>query len=248
MDIRSSEYKSAFEAYIRKGIPIEQSLVEQSIFEAKETKKPTTHYIWRTRNDNNVRAEHAENNGKIFAWDDFPKTGHPGEDFGCRCRAEPYYPAIAESFNIQIADVADTGPKWSSLDFVDHYFFGDGKTITVRETGHLQDVVAAYKKIVIDDIERLPSQISKSARANMNHTFSYTFENEYRFTDVVFSLGHSLVKGAYYGYNQLSNGILTISGEINFHLRDEFKEPLGVRQFLGLENQPSDENNLEKSH
>lgn len=43
MDIRSEEYKSAFEAYIRKGIPIEQSLaeqslVEQSLFEAKEEK------------------------------------------------------------------------------------------------------------------------------------------------------------------------------------------------------------------
>lgn len=35
MDIRSEEYKSAFEAYIRKGIPIDQSLMEQSLLEAK---------------------------------------------------------------------------------------------------------------------------------------------------------------------------------------------------------------------
>jgi len=51
----------------------------------------TTHYIWRTRGDNKVRASHAANNGKIFAWDNPPPTGHPGEDYGCRCTAEPYH-------------------------------------------------------------------------------------------------------------------------------------------------------------
>lgn len=30
------------------------------------------------------------NEGQIFAWNDPPPTGHPGEDFGCRCTAEPY--------------------------------------------------------------------------------------------------------------------------------------------------------------
>ena len=52
---------------------------------------PTTHYIWRTRGDGKVRASHAVNNGRIFSWDNPPETGHPGEDYGCRCTAEPYY-------------------------------------------------------------------------------------------------------------------------------------------------------------
>ena len=39
-----------------------------------------------------MRPAHAANNGKIFAWAEPPPTGHPGTEFGCRCRAEPYYP------------------------------------------------------------------------------------------------------------------------------------------------------------
>lgn len=49
-----------------------------------------THYIWRTSGDGRVRSSHAANEGRIFAWGNPPSTGHPGEDYGCRCRAEPY--------------------------------------------------------------------------------------------------------------------------------------------------------------
>lgn len=50
----------------------------------------TTHYVWRTAGDDKVRSEHAVNDGKVFAWDEPPSTGNPGEAFGCRCWAEPY--------------------------------------------------------------------------------------------------------------------------------------------------------------
>jgi murein DD-endopeptidase MepM/ murein hydrolase activator NlpD len=46
-------------------------------------------YIWRTEDDEKVRAAHAERDDLIFRWDDPPKGGHPGEDYNCRCRAEP---------------------------------------------------------------------------------------------------------------------------------------------------------------
>ena len=34
------------------------------------------------REDEKVRLGHAANNGLVFAWDDPPPTGHPGDDFG----------------------------------------------------------------------------------------------------------------------------------------------------------------------
>lgn len=47
-------------------------------------------YIWRTSRDERVRESHKEKNGKRFSWDDPPEdTGHPGQDFQCRCSAEP---------------------------------------------------------------------------------------------------------------------------------------------------------------
>lgn len=47
-------------------------------------------YRWRTVGDDRVRDSHRANDGKIFSWDDPPsETGHPGEDYQCRCYAEP---------------------------------------------------------------------------------------------------------------------------------------------------------------
>jgi len=47
-------------------------------------------YEWQTAGDERVRDSHAENDGKIFNWDDPPaETGHPGENVNCRCVALP---------------------------------------------------------------------------------------------------------------------------------------------------------------
>lgn len=47
-------------------------------------------YTWRTVGDDRVRDNHASKNGEVFDWSDPPEdTGHPGEDFQCRCWAEP---------------------------------------------------------------------------------------------------------------------------------------------------------------
>lgn len=48
-------------------------------------------YIWRTASDERVRPEHAGMEGKKFKWSEPPTTGHPGEDFQCRCYAEPVF-------------------------------------------------------------------------------------------------------------------------------------------------------------
>lgn len=46
-------------------------------------------YIWRSMDDDEVRDSHAVNDDSVFSWDDPPETGHPGQDYGCRCWAEP---------------------------------------------------------------------------------------------------------------------------------------------------------------
>lgn len=49
----------------------------------------TGFYIWRTQRDDVVRSEHAVREGQVFSWENPPPGGHPGEAYGCRCRAEP---------------------------------------------------------------------------------------------------------------------------------------------------------------
>jgi len=54
-----------------------------------------TGYIWRTVGDERVRDSHSEVDGKFFTWDNPPfetDGNHPGEDYQCRCWAEPVLP------------------------------------------------------------------------------------------------------------------------------------------------------------
>lgn len=49
-------------------------------------------YKWATSGDERVRTSHQEKDGKIFYWNDPPSdTGHPGQDFQCRCVAIPIF-------------------------------------------------------------------------------------------------------------------------------------------------------------
>ncbi len=223
MDTSSIEYKKAFEAYIRYGTPIDLSLKQA---------RTTTHYIWRTRGDGKVRPSHAANDGKIFAWDDPPPTGHPGEDYNCRCTAEPYYAEITERIDITLSGVSDTGTVWSSEDFVNHYRNGDGRGVTLRQTGNLRSVVKEYSRIVIDDPKRLPTQIADIARKSKNGSFWDDFYKSYNMKDIVFSLGKTTIGGEFSGIGSEKNGILTISGKLDFYLKDEFKDPYDIYNLI----------------
>ncbi len=55
----------------------------------RQTNAGITKYQWSTSGDERVRPEHAANDGKIFSWSDPPATGHPGDEFNCRCVAIP---------------------------------------------------------------------------------------------------------------------------------------------------------------
>lgn len=64
---------------------------------ARATSVGSTHYIWRTSRDADVRDSHKKMNGKTVAWDDPPTledgmTGHAGTFPNCRCYAEPILP------------------------------------------------------------------------------------------------------------------------------------------------------------
>lgn len=63
-----------------------------SILTDEMNENPEDYYIWRTEKDDRVRGKHAEREGKIFNWHIPPEGGHPGEDYNCRCWAEPYRP------------------------------------------------------------------------------------------------------------------------------------------------------------
>ena len=44
-----------------------------------------------------MHASHAANDDRIFSWDETLPTGHPGDDYGCRCSAEPILDGAQET-------------------------------------------------------------------------------------------------------------------------------------------------------
>ena len=214
VDVQS--YKAAFSTYLRTGVPVERALKQS---------RPTTDYVWRTREDDKVRSSHAENNGRVFAWDDPPSTGHPGTDHGCRCAAEPYEPFLQERLVLTLDDVQDEGAAWTSRDFVRHYYRGRGRAVTLRQTGHLQKVVDAYMALVE---ERLKRQIAQAARQAGEGRFSNDFRRSYDMTRLVFSLGDTTIGGQFAGTVRRQGGTLSIAGDIAFRLDDAFVDPLDL--------------------
>lgn len=59
------------------------------ITEVRQRSIGVTHYFWRAVGDNRTRDSHRDNDGKRFAWNDPPPTGHPGQAIQCRCIADP---------------------------------------------------------------------------------------------------------------------------------------------------------------
>lgn len=215
MFVDQLSYKKAFEVYLRKGTPIEVSLKQA---------RPTTHYIWRTRNDGKVRSSHADREGQVFSWDDPPVGGHPGEDYNCRCTAEPYYPEVSEYLHLTI-DGVGTKSGWSNTDFVNHYFNGGGRGVTLRQIGHSQKIISAFVDLRGEDLK---NQIADSSRRARGGSVSYSFENTYDMTGVVFSIGNTTMGGSFSGQSVMQNGIIDLEGSLDLYLDDEFADPLDI--------------------
>ena len=65
----------------------------------RQTDLGVNHYIWRTVGDERVRDTHDMADGNTYSWDEAPaetEGNHPGEDYQCRCWAEPILPEAVE--------------------------------------------------------------------------------------------------------------------------------------------------------
>lgn len=69
----------------------QSSKINAALTRARHEEMGVTQYIWSTSGDERVRDSHAENDGKIFSYDDPPATGNPGDQINCRCVAIPYF-------------------------------------------------------------------------------------------------------------------------------------------------------------
>lgn len=65
--------------------------VNSQISKQRQIEAGVNSYRWSTSQDERVRPEHREREGRIFEWDAPPPDGHPGEPINCRCVAIPVF-------------------------------------------------------------------------------------------------------------------------------------------------------------
>jgi SPP1 gp7 family putative phage head morphogenesis protein len=232
--IETPAYRQAFIQYLCKGTAIEISL------KAAANEQATTHYIWRTSGDNKVRATHAANNGKIFAWDNPPETGHPGEDYNCRCTAEPYVQGSTEfAYQTLVSSINDVSPKWTNVDLTRHFYIGGGQGVTLSEIGHLQGVINHYF-FSLGKYSDVNAQILDAARKHLGSEFAYPFDNSYGFRDYLYVFGDGVVAGIFVGSSRYQNGMLVVNGTVQYFYDDTFTDPLSIRELYDDDPKPED--------
>jgi peptidoglycan hydrolase-like protein with peptidoglycan-binding domain len=180
-------------------------------------------YIWRTVEDGKVRAAHAQYNRTKRKWSDAPD---PGDDYNCRCWAE----AVTQPMKLEqeiINPIIDFNQPWTNLDFVSHFYFGDGQAVTLTEAGLLGMVVEHARKMMFDNVVQ---EITQKARIVQNGGFAGSWENSYSFGGVIFSLGGATIKGRFTGTVRKEEKILAVDAQVEYEFLDTFTDPLNKRQ------------------
>jgi SPP1 gp7 family putative phage head morphogenesis protein len=59
------------------------------INEWRQRRLGVAHFVWRTQDDEKVRAAHAVRDDRVYSWQDEFPDGPPGHGYNCRCVAEP---------------------------------------------------------------------------------------------------------------------------------------------------------------
>jgi hypothetical protein len=210
-------------------------------------------YIWRSRGDKKVRDSHASNNGKIFSYNTPPETGHPGQDFGCRCWAEPYGKNKYVDQKL-ISKINDSWFKWTDISYVSYYLGGFGGIVSLEETGRLSDIIDYFnKKAIASDgtiggYKKVERDIINEAFNVGQGALSYDFKNVFEFADFWdlvflngrFTLWHSTVKGMLVdGYVRQENiegrEYMVITGVMDYELTDKFTDPFSkVEQLVEI--------------
>lgn len=185
------------------------------------TKVPEGTYIWRTVGDGKVRPEHAQYNGTTRSWSDSPD---PGEDFNCRCWAEPIQ---EEGLSQKVIGPIKDQEKWSDLKFKLHFFMGGGRTLTLSEIGFLSDMIAKAREVMFKALE---DQIADKMREMQTGSLVYTTNASYNFGDVHPYFGGGTIRTRTEGTVTKNGDTLSIKGIVYYQYEDTFTDPFNIRQ------------------
>ena len=124
------------------------------------------------------------------------------------------------------------GLAWGILDFVYHYYFGDGNVVDLSEMGLLAAVKEAANQPVDGGAWRFGQQIDDKAKrmAPFTGIFSDKFNNSYSFLDASFCIGNAVLSGVYLGNMCSVNGDYAYFGSADIFFSDVFSDPINLLQ------------------
>lgn len=229
-------YRKAFAEYLRRGTPPEIFLKAKT-----GSNHAVDKYTWRTQGDDKVRPSHAAHEQEVVAWEEPPAIGHPGEDYNCRCMAEPYLdgldPSDLKEVNFEsVIHAADDNPKrWDSAALANHYLNGHGEPLTLQEIGQLREIIHYVQSHPIDDrgnsiSRRVVNDFADQIRDAGTGPFHGSFERPYDFKPVEWAHGRSTLSGEAHGYVSSIGPFLVFNLTIDYRFSDKFRDPLDVEQ------------------
>ncbi|STO54408.1 phage Mu protein gp30-like protein [Canicola haemoglobinophilus] len=129
-------------------------------------------YRWSTSGDERVRTSHAENDGKIFSYDDPPETGHPGHEINCRC---VQIPVLDDNLKPQAEEKTEKSNGYISgkrdlADLIEQSIGGGGNKL-FSDIGVVRfDLVELAKESIGLDISDWKHNVDESG---IRHTFKH---------------------------------------------------------------------------
>ena len=187
-------------------------------------KKKSGKYIWRTVGDDKVRGAHAALNGTIRDLADSPD---PGEEFNCRCWAEPVNcdkEFITQNVTSEINDDKD---QWTWADYLAYFYVGGGQSITLPLMGWLGPIIEESKTQVFIPVQE---QVVALARQIEQGELYYTTENTYKFEGVSYPIGDATVSSETIGTVSINGKCLIIDAEVTYTFFDDFTDPADIRE------------------
>jgi peptidoglycan hydrolase-like protein with peptidoglycan-binding domain len=189
-------------------------------------KKKSGKYIWRTVGDSKVRDSHVALDGTVRDLADSPD---PGEEFNCRCWAEPVN--CDKEFITQnvISKINDAEPAWTWQEYWDHFQHGNGAPVTLSGIGYLGAVIDVARDKAFPKVSE---QVAALAKAQGPGPLYYTTENYYNFKSASYPLGDAVVTSETIG-TVLANGkCLIIDAEVIYNFNDTFTDPAELRDHI----------------
>ena len=117
------------------------------------------------------------------------------------------------------SEVHDSASKWDEENFTDHFYNGNGQTVTLAQTGYLGEIIEKAREVMFHRVE---DQVADKMREIKSGKLIYTTENSYpRLKEVFWVFGGGTIRTKTEGIVTKDGDILSITATVDYEYYDE---------------------------